>query len=105
MAKKRTQAVAGIRSEQDGRTKRKAAQDAALKTKQLVEDEYEGSDSDIDGEVLASYLVPSTSKKMKVVRDRVEDMPLVAPGLRLWKGFAKTVPGTDLAALTKVSGV
>lgn len=102
MAKKRTSAAAGIRAEDEGRStkKRKAAEVSRAKTREMtdVDAEYE---RDFDEELVRNSR--SRSKKGgKPKQERVEAMPLFAPGLRLFEGFSDTIRNTEIAALTKV---
>lgn len=97
--RKRPHAAAGIASQGRTSKRRKAAEASTEKTKQMMNDESE------DEETVATGL--STTHLDRNVRntvqaDDVQDMPLVAPGLRLWESFSASVAGTDLAALTKV---
>lgn len=101
--KKRKQAAAGIglrvtnTNEEGGRKKRKAASESAAKIKKIADDD-EGSDDEFD-----DVQVVRGAGGMRKKETRVEDMPLMAPGFRLWEGFADTVKDTDLGRLAKVS--
>lgn len=113
MAKKRKQAAAGIAArtnstagagDGEGRKKRKAAEASCEKTKRIVYDESD-DENDLAGDLpeLPASDMRVTRVEVKGQEDKVEDMPLVAPGLRLWEAFADTVPGTEVGKLAKVS--
>lgn len=103
MAKKRTTTAAGIAEAQGGRKKRQAARESEAKISRMVEDERDADDDDFD------EVVSTRPDKLQAVATpklvRPEDMPLYAPGLRLFEGFSDTIRNTEIAALTKVHNI
>lgn len=81
--------------------KRKAAEASSAKIKQIAE-EYSGSENESDGETEVELPI---SARPKVQRDteKVEDMPTVGPGLRLWERFTDAFEGFEIARLANVS--
>lgn len=101
MAKKRTQTAAGIAEAEGGRKKRKAARESEAKIQRMVEDERDADEDDFD--VVAPT---SREKKKPAIQQKPanpQDMPLYAPGLRLFERFSDTIRNTELATLTKAS--
>lgn len=102
MGMKRTQGAAGIRSEGEARTKRKAAEASSAKIKEIADVEDGRNKEDYSEDEAIPELPMVAHPRVKHATKKVEKMPLVAPGLWLWKGFSEVFAGTDLASLAKV---
>lgn len=107
MAKKRDQATAaiGVASEGTGRKKRKAAERSSAKIRKIADEEDHTDEGEVKNVTKGKSKAAKSKPQEEVVEPKPtkpEDMPLFAPGLRLFEGFSDTIRNTEIAALTKV---
>ena len=95
--------VYGVRGKGRMPNKRKAAEASSEKIRRIAEDESHVDKEESDVEKVEEVPIAARPSAKRASTENVDEMPLVAPGLRLWEGFVEDFAGTELGKLAKVS--